>query len=170
MELIDTSIVNVALADISGNLGATIEDAAWVITAYAIANVIIIPLTGFFAKLFGRKRYYLGSIILFTIASWLCGQAGSLEMLVVLAVCTGHRPEARCCQRHKEFYLMHFRLRSALLLAVCSGWGLCLDQRSARILGGVIVENYHWSLIFNINIPFGIAASLLTLRFINETG
>ena len=63
MELIDTSIVNVALSQISGNLGATIEDTSWVITAYAIANVIIIPLTGFLAKYFGRKNYYIASII-----------------------------------------------------------------------------------------------------------
>src|SRR3982750_4101037 len=83
MELIDVSIVNVALAQISGNLGATIEDTSWVITAYAIANVIIIPLTGFFARLFGRKNYYLGSIVLFTIASWLCGNADSLVTLVI---------------------------------------------------------------------------------------
>src|SRR6185369_13225939 len=83
MELIDISIVNVALSDISGNLGATIEDTSWVITAYAIANVIIIPLTGFFARLFGRKNYYLGSIILFTVASYLCGNANSLVMLVI---------------------------------------------------------------------------------------
>src|SRR5437879_6175321 len=83
MELIDISIVNVALADISGNLGATIEDTAWVVTAYAIANVIIIPLTGFLARLFGRKKYYIISIIIFTIASYMCGQAGSLTMLVI---------------------------------------------------------------------------------------
>src|ERR1700749_1488021 len=82
MELIDTSIVNVALAQISGNLGATIEDTAWVITSYAIANVIIIPLTGFFARLFGRKNYYVVSIIIFTVASYLCGTAGSLVSLV----------------------------------------------------------------------------------------
>src|SRR5690348_15656221 len=83
MELIDVSIVNVALAQISGNLGATIEDASWVITAYAIANVIIIPLTGFLAKYFGRKNYYIASIILFTVSSYMCGQSGSLIMLVV---------------------------------------------------------------------------------------
>src|SRR3954466_9153539 len=83
MELIDISIVNVGLAQISGNLGATIEDASWVITAYAIANVIIIPLTGFLAKYFGRKNYYIASIILFTISSYMCGQSSSLIMLVV---------------------------------------------------------------------------------------
>src|ERR1700748_976709 len=83
MELIDVSIVNVALADISGNLGATIEDTSWVITAYAIANVIIIPLTGFLARYFGRKRYYIGSILIFTVASYMCGQANSLLILII---------------------------------------------------------------------------------------
>lgn len=78
IELIDTSIVNVALTEMSGNLGATLEDSSWVVTAYAIANVIIIPMTGFLASLFGRKRYYLGSIALFTAASFFCGAAGNL--------------------------------------------------------------------------------------------
>src|SRR3954469_22340024 len=83
MELIDTSIVNVALTHIAGNLGATIEDASWVITAYAIANVIIIPMTGFLAQYFGRKNYYLASIILFTIASFMCSSADSLLTLII---------------------------------------------------------------------------------------
>src|SRR3954466_4639115 len=83
MELIDISIVNVGLAQISGNLGATIEDAAWVITAYAIANVIIIPMTGFLARYFGRKNYYLTSIGIFTFASWLCGNAPDLTTLII---------------------------------------------------------------------------------------
>ncbi|HRG90822.1 MAG TPA: MFS transporter, partial [Chitinophagales bacterium] len=82
MELIDASIVNVALSNVAGNLGATIEDASWVITAYAIANVIIIPMTGFLAQYFGRKNYYLGSIVLFTAASVMCGNSSGLWELV----------------------------------------------------------------------------------------
>src|SRR6478736_3561764 len=89
MELIDTSIVNVALTDMSGSLGASIEDIAWVITAYAIANVIIIPMTGFLARYFGRKNYYLGSIILFTIASYFCGQSTNLWELVAFRFIQG---------------------------------------------------------------------------------
>eukprot|EP01036_Dinobryon_divergens_P008347 gene8347-11145_t len=82
MELIDASIVNVALSHISGNLGATIEDTSWVVTSYAIANVIIIPLTGFLARYFGRKNYYIVSMIIFTIASVMCGLSGDLWTLV----------------------------------------------------------------------------------------
>jgi len=100
---------------------------------------------------------YLGSIILFTIASWLCDKQEVFEMLVVWRFVTGHRRRRAAVNGHKEFYLMHFRLRSALLLADVGMRELCWDQRSARSWEGVIVENYHWSLIFNINIPFGIA-------------
>jgi DHA2 family multidrug resistance protein len=82
MELIDTSIVNVALSYMSGNLGATLEDTSWVITAYAIANVIIIPITSFLAAKLGRRNYYIGSVILFTLSSFLCGQATNIWMLV----------------------------------------------------------------------------------------
>ena len=168
MELIDTSIVNVALADISGNLGATIEDAAWVITAYAIANVIIIPLTGFFAKLFGRKRYYLGSIILFTVASWLCGQSGSLEMLVVWRFIQGIGGGA-LLSTSQGILFDAFPPEKRAIAGGMFGMGIVLGPTIGPILGGIIVENYSWPLIFNINIPFGIIATLLTLNFIPET-
>src|ERR1051325_7713130 len=82
LELIDTSIVNVGLTQMAGNLGVTIEDVSWVVTAYAIANVIVIPMTGFLQRYFGRKNYYIGSIILFTVASYGCGFADSLWTLV----------------------------------------------------------------------------------------
>ena len=78
MELVDTSIVNVALSQMAGSLGVTIEDVSWVITSYAIANVIIIPMTGFLGAYFGRKNYYVFSMVLFTLASWMCGSSTGL--------------------------------------------------------------------------------------------
>src|SRR5882762_3754260 len=150
MELIDTSIVNVALAEISGNLGATIEDTSWVITSYAIANVIIIPLTGFLARLFGRKRYYIASIIIFTVASYMCGQSGSLLTLVLWRFIQG--------------------IGGGALLSTSQGILFdAFEPEKRAIVGGMIGDNYSWPLIFNINIPFGIAATLLTIRFIDET-
>jgi MFS transporter, DHA2 family, multidrug resistance protein len=83
MELIDTSIVNVALNDMAGSLGVSIEDISWIITSYAIANVIIIPLTGFLAEYFGRKNYYIASMIIFTFASYMCAQSTGLVEIVV---------------------------------------------------------------------------------------
>ena len=82
MELIDTSIVNVATRDIAGNLGSTVDETAWVITAYAISNIIIIPLTGFLGDIFGRRNYFTASVILFTFASLMCGFSGSIWTLV----------------------------------------------------------------------------------------
>src|ERR1700712_5285604 len=82
MELIDISIVNVALSHMSGNLGATLEDTSWVITAYAIANVIIIPITSFLAAKLGRRNYYIGSVLAFTFFSFMCGQATNIWMLI----------------------------------------------------------------------------------------
>jgi DHA2 family multidrug resistance protein len=168
MELIDTSIVNVALAQISGNLGATIEDTAWVITSYAIANVIIIPLTGFFAKLFGRKRYYIASIILFTIASYMCGQSGSLLTLVLWRFVQGIGGGA-LLSTSQGILFDAFEPEKRAIAGGMFGMGIVLGPTIGPILGGIIVDNYSWPLIFNINIPFGIAATLLTLRFIDET-
>jgi len=168
MELIDTSIVNVALSQISGNLGATIEDTAWVITSYAIANVIIIPLTGFFAKLFGRKRYYIGSIILFTIASYMCGQSGSLEILVLWRFIQGIGGGA-LLSTSQGILFDAFEPEKRAIAGGLFGMGIVLGPTIGPILGGVIVDNYSWPLIFNINIPVGIVATVLTLTFVEET-
>lgn len=167
MELIDTSIVNVALAQISGNLGATIEDTSWVITAYAIANVIIIPLTGFFARLFGRKRYYLYSIILFTIASYMCGNAGSLMTLVIWRFIQGIGGGA-LLSTSQAILFDAFEPSKRPLAAGMFGMGIVLGPTIGPTLGGLIVDNYSWPLIFDINIPFGIVASLLTIRFVPD--
>jgi DHA2 family multidrug resistance protein len=82
LELIDTTVVNVALSEISGNVGASISEIAWVVTGYSIANVIVIPLSAMFSSLFGRKYYFTGSIIVFTFASLMCGLSNSLWVLV----------------------------------------------------------------------------------------
>ena len=99
MELVDISIVNVGLSQMAGSLGVTIEDISWVITAYAIANVIIIPMTGFLASYFGRKNYYVFSMILFTVASWLCGTSTELWELVLW-----HHLRPNAWTHHRRLY------------------------------------------------------------------
>ena len=89
LELIDTTIVNVALPHIQGNLGATLEDVAWVVTGYAVANVIILPMSGWLGGRFGRKNYFLASIIVFTIVSFLCGNAETMNELIVFRIIQG---------------------------------------------------------------------------------
>jgi MFS transporter, DHA2 family, multidrug resistance protein len=168
MELIDVSIVNVALSEISGNLGATIEDTSWVVTAYAIANVIIIPLTGFLARLFGRKKYYVISIIIFTISSYMCGQAGSLVMLVIWRFIQGIGGGA-LLSTSQGILFDTFEPSKRPMASAIFGMGIVLGPTIGPILGGIIVDNYSWPLIFYINIPFGIVATMLTLRFIRRT-
>lgn len=167
MELIDTSIINVALNNISGTLGATLEDASWVVTAYAIANVIIIPLTGFLSTYFGRKNYYLASIIIFTIASYLCGTSSSLWMLVLWRFIQGLGGGA-LLSVSQGILFEQFKPEEKDIAGGIFGMGIVLGPTIGPVLGGFIVDNYHWALIFDINIPIGIAAALLTWKYIEK--
>jgi DHA2 family multidrug resistance protein len=139
-----------------------------VVTAYAIANVIIIPLTGFLAKLFGRKKYYIISIIIFTISSYMCGQAGSLVMLVIWRFVQGIGGGA-LLSTSQGILFDAFEPAKRPMASAMFGMGIVLGPTIGPILGGIIVDNYSWPLIFYINIPFGIVATLLTLRFIRRT-
>lgn len=168
MELIDTSIVNVALTNISGNLGATIEDASWVITAYAIANVIIIPMTGFLAQYFGRKNYYLGSIILFTLASIMCGNSGNLWELVFWRFIQGIGGGA-LLSTSQSILFDTFPVAQRGVASAMFGVGIVMGPTLGPTLGGLIIDHYAWPLIFNINIPFGIAAAFLTYFFVEDS-
>lgn len=167
MELIDTSIINVALNNISGTLGATLEDASWVVTAYAIANVIIIPLTGFLSRYFGRKNYYLASIIIFTIASYLCGTSSSLWMLVLWRFVQGLGGGA-LLSVSQGILFEQFKPEEKGIAGGIFGMGIVMGPTIGPVLGGYIVDNYHWALIFDINIPIGIAAALLTWKFVDR--
>jgi MFS transporter, DHA2 family, multidrug resistance protein len=167
MELIDTSIVNVALSQISGNLGATIEDASWVVTAYAIANVIIIPMTGFLQRYFGRKNYYLASIIIFTVASYMCGNASNLWVLVGWRFVQGIGGGA-LLSTSQGILFDAFEPKKRAMASGIFGMGIVLGPTIGPTLGGLIVDNYSWPLIFDINIPFGMLAALLTITFIDK--
>ncbi|MGX5817834.1 DHA2 family efflux MFS transporter permease subunit [Chitinophaga lutea] len=167
LELIDTTIVNVALSQISGNLGATIEDASWVITAYAIANVIVIPMTGFLASFFGRKNYYLGSILLFTFSSWMCGNAGGLWELVAWRFLQGVGGGA-LLSTSQSILFDTFEIYERPTASAIFGMGVIIGPTIGPTLGGIIVDNFHWSLIFDINVPVGIIAAFLVFNFIDK--
>lgn len=167
MELIDTSIVNVGLNDIAGNLGATIEDVAWVVTSYAIANVIVIPMTSFLQRYFGRKNYYIGSIILFTLASYGCGFASDLWTLVFFRFLQGIGGGALLSTSQGLMYDAFPPSQRAVASALF-GMGIVLGPTLGPTLGGYIIDNYHWSWMFYINVPIGIIAVLLSLTFIEK--
>ncbi|GAB4038718.1 DHA2 family efflux MFS transporter permease subunit [Spirosoma gilvum] len=167
MELIDTSIVNVGLNDIAGNLGATIEDVAWVVTSYAIANVIVIPMTSFLQRYFGRKNYYIGSIILFTLASYGCGFASDLWTLVFFRFLQGIGGGALLSTSQGLMYDAFPPSQRAVASALF-GMGIVLGPTLGPTLGGYIIDNYHWSWMFYINVPIGIIAVMLSSAFIEK--
>ena len=167
MELIDTSIVNVGLTDIAGNLGATIEDVAWVVTSYGIANVIVIPMTSFLQRYFGRKNYYIGSIILFTVASYGCGVSSDLWTLVFFRFVQGIGGGALLATSQGIMFDA-FPIQQRAVASALFGLGIVLGPTFGPTLGGYIIDNYHWSWMFYINIPVGILAVFLSLNFVDK--
>ena len=167
IELIDTSIVNVALTDMSGNLGATLEDVAWVVTSYAIANVIIIPMTSFFAARFGRRNYYIGSILLFTAASVACGNAHTIWELVAFRFIQGIGGGALLSTSQAilfETFTVAQRGTASALFAV----GIFIGPTIGPTVGGWIIDNYSWPWIFYINLPIGLTAAFLSYLYVVE--
>jgi DHA2 family multidrug resistance protein len=167
IELIDTSIVNVALSDMSGNLGATLEDVAWVITSYAIANVIIIPMTSFLAARFGRRRYYIGSILLFTAASMACGQAHTIWELVAFRFVQGLGGGA-LLSTSQAILFETFPLEQRGLAAALFGLGVFIGPTIGPTVGGWIIDSYSWPWIFYVNLPIGLGAALLSWLYVRE--
>ncbi len=168
MELIDTSIVNVALTKISGNIGVTIEDVSWVITAYAIANVIIIPMTGFLGEYFGRKNYYLVSMIVFTVASYFCGASTGLFELVAWRFIQGIGGGA-LLSTSQAILFDAFPPEKRAIAGGLFGMGIVLGPTLGPTVGGLILDNFeNWGYIFYVNIPIGIIATYLTLTFIDK--
>ncbi len=167
IELIDTSIVNVGLSDMSGNLGATLEDVAWVVTAYAIANVIIIPMTSFLAARFGRRNYYVSSILLFTVASMACGQAHNIWQLVAFRFIQGIGGGA-LLSTSQAILFETFTLEQRGIASALFGVGIFIGPTLGPTLGGWIIDNYSWPWIFYINLPIGLAAAALSWTFVRE--
>lgn len=167
MELIDTSIVNVALSHMSGNLGSTLEDTSWVITAYAIANIIVIPMTSFLTNKLGRRNYYIGSIIAFTFFSAMCGLASNIWTLVAFRFLQGIGGGALLSVSQAIVFEIFGKEKQGMASALF-GIGVFLGPTIGPTLGGFITENYSWPWIFYINIPIGIAVTVSSILLITE--
>jgi DHA2 family multidrug resistance protein len=167
LELVDTSIVNVAIPHMMGNLGATLDEIAWVSTGYIVANVIVLPLTSWLSERFGRRNYYTGSILLFTVASFFCGNATSLEMLVGGRVVQGIGGGALISTAQAILFDV-FPLEERATGQAIFGMSVMVGPTLGPTLGGWITDNYTWPWIFYINIPLGILAAVLSWRFVPE--
>lgn len=167
LELIDTTIVNVAINHISGNLGASIEDVSWVVTSYAIANVIVIPLSGFLGNLLGRRTYFIGSILLFTAASLLCGLADNIWTLVLFRFIQGIGGGALLPTSQAILYETFKPEERGAATGIFS-MGLVLGPTIGPLLGGWLVDWLSWEWCFFVNIPVGLLAAWAALTFVKE--
>src|ERR1700712_1592542 len=167
LEIIDTTIVNVALNDMGGNLGATLTEVAWVITAYAIGNVIIIPMTSWLSTQFGRRNYFAASVMIFTVCSFLCGNAHGIWELVLFRFLQGMGGGALLATSQTIITEAYPPEKRNMAQAIY-GLGIIVGPTLGPPLGGFIVENYSWPYIFYINIPIGVIATLLTLQFVRN--
>jgi len=168
LELLDTSIVNVAIPHMMGSLGATLDQIAWVSTGYIVANVIVLPITGWLSAFFGRRRYFAGSIALFTIASFFCGNAHSLAQLVIFRILQGLGGGALLSTTQAVLYEVFPREEYGTAMAIF-GVGVMVGPTLGPTLGGWITDVLSWPWIFYINLPFGVLAFALTLTYLQDS-
>jgi DHA2 family multidrug resistance protein len=167
MEVLDTSIANVALPHIAGNLGASEDQATWVLTAYLVSNAVVLPMGGWAASVIGRKNFFMGCITVFTVSSFLCGIAPSLGFLLLFRVFQGAgggglQPMAQAIMADS------FEPSKRGLAFSLYGLVAVLAPSIGPTLGGWITDNYSWHWIFYINIPVGILAFFLTQRLVED--
>jgi MFS transporter, DHA2 family, multidrug resistance protein len=167
MAIVDTSIVNVALSDMAGTLGASLDEIGWVATGYILASVIIMPLNGWLTARFGRRNFYAACIVIFTVSSFLCGTATSVWQLVAYRVLQGIGGGALQPTAQAILFESYPPEKRSGAMAIF-GLGAMVGPAIGPTLGGYIVDNYSWPLIFYINLPIGIAAFFMTLAFIKD--
>ena len=167
MEVLDTSIANVSLGHIAGNLGAGQSEATWVLTSYLVANAIIIPISGWLSSVLGRKRFYMLCVALFTVSSFLCGMASSLGMLLLFRVLQG-AGGGGLAPSEQAMLADTFPGRYFGMAFAIYGMSVVLAPALGPTLGGWITDNYSWRWIFFMNVPVGLLSLFLTGRLIQD--
>src|SRR6058998_1389264 len=165
MEVLDTTVVNVSLPHIAGSLSASIDEATWALTSYLVANAIILPMTGWLASRFGRKRLLMLSVVGFTASSFLCGLAPALSLLIVFRIvqgATGGALQPLSQAVLLEAFPPHDRGKAMGFW----GLGIVVAPILGPVVGGWLTDNYSWRWVFYINIPVGIASIVMTKMFI----
>jgi MFS transporter, DHA2 family, multidrug resistance protein len=167
LEIVDSTIVNVSLTNMQGNLGATLSEVGWVITAYAIGNVIIVPMTSWLSMQFGRRNYFAASIIIFTVCSFLCGNATGIWELVLFRFLQGLGGGALLVTS-QTIITESYPIEKRGMAQGIYGLGVIIGPTLGPPLGGYITDLYSWPYIFYINIPIGIIATILTIRYVRS--
>ena len=167
MEVLDTSVANVALPHIAGDLSAGVDESTWVLTSYLVSNAIVLPLTGWLSSLFGRKRFYMTCVGIFVVSSFLCGMAPSLGLLVLFRILQGAGGGA--LQPISQAILVEsFPKNKQGMAMALYGMGVVVAPIIGPTLGGWITDDYSWHWIFFINIPVGILSLLMTSLLIHD--
>ncbi len=167
MEVLDTTIINVALPQMAGNLGATQQEISWVSTGYILSNVVVLPMTAFFTERIGRQRYLTGSIVLFIIASFFCGTSHSLGELVLWRVLQGAGGAALLSTAQATIRQIFPREQQGMVQAIFL-LGIIVAPTLGPTLGGWITDNYTWNWCFFINVPIGIVSAFLVSTFLQD--
>jgi DHA2 family multidrug resistance protein len=167
MEVLDTSVANVALPHIAGNLSATPEEATWVLTSYLISNAIILPATSWIGKYIGRKRFLLICIVIFTAASALCGAAPNLTILIIARILQGMGGGALQPIAQSVLLESFPPAKRGAAMAIY-GMGIVVAPIIGPTLGGWITDNYSWRWIFYINLPVGLVAAFMANTFVED--
>jgi MFS transporter, DHA2 family, multidrug resistance protein len=167
MEVLDTSIANVALPHIAGNLGASNDESTWVLTSYLVSNAVVLPISGFLVGWLGRKRFFLMCIVFFTLSSFLCGIAPSLEMLLLFRVLQGAFGGGLQPMTQAILADSFPPEKRGLAFALYGVTAICAPAIGPT-LGGWITDNYSWRWIFYINVPVGILAVLLVSQLVED--
>src|SRR6201988_5394061 len=167
MEVLDTSIANVALPHISGNLSAGADESTWVLTSYLVSNAIVLPLSGWLSSLIGRKRFYMSCVAVFTVSSFLCGLAPSLGMLVFFRILQGVGGGG--LQPSEQAILNDtFPLSKRGMAFAVYGIAVVVAPTLGPWLGGWITDNFSWRWIFYINVPVGILSMVITYLLVSD--
>jgi DHA2 family multidrug resistance protein len=169
MAMIDITIVNVALSDIRASFGTPIDQIGWVSTGYMMANIVIIPMTGWFQRRFGIRRYFTASIALFTLASALCGLAWNLPALVLFRVLQGLGGGAIIPTAQTILFARYPKAEHGMAAGLF-GLAAITGPLLGPTIGGYLIDIMSWHWIFYVNVPIGIVASILVLRFVEEPG
>src|SRR5271156_5097466 len=169
LEVLDTSIVNVALPHMQGSFSASVDEIAWVLTSYHVANGIMIPMTGWISSRYGRKRYFLTSVAVFVAASGLCGAARSLDQMVLFRLIQG-AAGAAMVPSSQAILMETFPPNEQQMAMATWGMGLMVAPIMGPTLGGWITDNWNWRWNFYINLPIGAAAFLMVWTFVHDPG
>ena len=167
LEIIDTSIVNVAIPSMMGNLGATLEDISWVVTGYIIANAIVLPIAAWLGSQFGRRKYYIWCIVAFTLASVACGLAPNLGTLIIFRIIQGFAGGALLPTSQALLQEQFPREKSGTASAIY-GMSVMIGPTLGPTMGGYLTDHFNWRAIFNINLPLGLLAIFMAYTYVTN--